>query len=288
MYPAPSWADDSHVVWPETGTDASDASYAIVYKATDLDGAFGNNLEHEVLMTCQGATHPLPPKVNQVVLKNGILYMTVSAVATSSPLTLWRLAPVNGEYRCDTTSSANSILFAGSSPMSFELSPDGSKILFFAYTAPGAGEFDTTAVMVGSTTAGSTPAALVPQNGATNVGPRWVAGGRQVIWSKTVSKSTTSGTGGSTTTYNRPVSSGLWIVNADGSSMRQLTSYSSTSTQARAIHTGYLGGCGIGRPGPSHSASWFAVTALFGLAGFGRRRLLSRRSSRKSVIRTAV
>jgi hypothetical protein len=283
-FPAPAWVDDTHVVWAEYGTDTNKTNYALVYKATDRTGAFNDNLEHETLMTCLGAANPFPYGISQVVQKNNYLYLTVvsfDASGTSSTKVLWRLDPVNGEYRCDTKATSNHILYANA-PNSFELSPDGSQIVFFVLPSTDPNAPVTSAILLSSTNPGSTPKTLVANDGDANIGVRWIAGGRQIIWTKTTNQSIPSGTGGSTSIYYRPVSSSLWIMNADGSNPRQLRSYSSTSTQVRAVNSGSLDGmvlCGISRVGSRRGASCLALVVLCGIVGSFRRRELPRRSS---------
>ena len=132
--------------------------------------------------------------------------------------------------------------------------------MYYAESPPGEGEEDTTIIAEGASDGSTGFQALVRPNGGTNTGAHWVAGGRQVVWTRTVFQSA------------RPVDSEVWIINADGKNPRLLHSVSSSAAQARMLHTGG-NGCSLskGQDG-SHGWYWVSVLGLLAFGGWRRRR----------------
>jgi hypothetical protein len=195
------------------------------------------------------------------------------------------MEPVNGVYLCDSTSPRNKIIlpdgsgnFAATSDSvlgganDFELSPDGAKIVLYARATPNGAEVQPTKILIGPSDGSAPFSPLVAADGATNVAPHWVAGGRQVVWTKVVQE---VAVGEDASTYYRPVAASIWIVNADGTNARQLVTVSSTPSQARTVHTGGYGGfaCALKNPASHHHRS-----LLVGMVGLG---LLSLRHKRR-------
>jgi len=117
---------------------------------------------------------------------------------------------------------------------------------------------ETTEIFVGPSDGTGTFEALIEADGATNIVAHWVAGGRQVVWARTVQEEVTNGA-----TYNRPVDSEIWIINADGTNPRMLASTSSTGSEARVFSTG-ANGCSLDVHSPSRTLPAFVLLGMLG------------------------
>ena len=255
-----SWVNNTHITWIETQsrTTPTFASWSVVYLSADVEDAFNNNLLTSKILDCESATNPIDVS-GRAWIYDGAMYLSepydgdpeAGTIVGATVLKLWRLEAVNGVYLCDSTAIQNKILvpdgtnnFSGMSDSvagganDFELSPDGTKIVLYARDTASGTEIQPTKILVGPSDGSAPFTALVAADGATNIAPHWVAGGRQVIWTKIIQEAVTV----DASTYDRPTTSSIWIINADGTNARQLVTVSSTPSQARAVHTGGYGG----------------------------------------------
>lgn len=266
------WTGVDQIVWIDTETSADGASsWNVVYQASDLDGAFGNKLATSTVMSCAGAKNAFSGLVHAAI-RDGIMFLTEVTPAVTNLYKLWRLELVNGEYLCDTTAPSNQAISTNQAH-DFELSPDGSRILFFQSVAGAATETDSDAtdLLIGPSSGNGPFTTLISSQGTANVGAHWVAGGRQIVWTRTsfdLAQPADSGT----STYNRPRESAVWISNSDGTHARQLQHTQLTSSDVRMLHTG-ASGCSMPLRVTSRTRSlWFIVSLLAWAAGTRRRR----------------
>jgi len=283
-----SWVDNTRVAWIENSGYLS-----IVYLSADVEDAFNNNLLTSKIYDCTVAISPNDFS-QRVLILGDVMYLSELRLADADAGTLvvpgglvsrlWRMKATNGVYSCESTAPQNKILVPdGSSNFAttsdsvlggandFELSPDGTKIVLYARVTPSGTEIQPTKILVGPSDGSAPFATLVAADGSTNVAPHWVAGGRQVIWTKVVQEAVTV----DAATYWRPKTSSIWIINSDGTNARQLVTVSSTPSQARTVHTGGYGGfaCALQNPTSHHRRS-----LLVGVVGLG---LLSLRHKRR-------
>ncbi len=251
-----AWIDNSHLVWAdlEENADQSD-TWTVIYSSEDSADAFNNNLLTDVLMDCENATNGFS-SVTQVALADDVLYLG-DVTGLGATYRTWRLTPVSGQYVCDTMDEANSLLVEPDAH-DFELSPDGTQMVYYSQSTPAEGEYDTTEIFIGPSD-GSDFEVLVPHNGGANTGAHWVANGRQITWTNTVFDAD-----------SRPVESSIWIVNADGTRPRRLHQVMSTASEARMLHTGG-NGCGFAAHRPGRPVPVLVLFAVVGL-GVARRR----------------
>ncbi len=298
-----SWVDNTRVTWIEnSGTSST------VYLSADVEGAFNNNLLTSKIFDCTGtsSSHQFSWRVLMV---NDVMFLTEVIIADADAgilvvpggliARLWRLEPVNGVYLCDFTVPQNKILVPDGSnnfvttsdnllggANDFELSPDGTKIVLYARVTPSGTEIQPTKILVGPSDGSAPFTTLVAADGATNVAPHWVAGGRQVIWTKIIQEAVTV----DAATYWRPKTSSIWIVNSDGTNARQLVTVSSTPSQARTVHTGGYGGfaCALQSPVSHHRRPFLVGMLGVGLAFLRHKRRRDARSAISSTPKSGV
>ena len=306
--PSIYWVDDTHVAWIETQsrTTPGFASWAVIYVSADADHAFDNNLLTNKVLDCDGATNPINA-VGRVSISKSVMY--VSEPYTAHPdagtisgvilLRLWRLEPVNGAYLCDSTAIQNKILvpdgtsnFVATSDSvpgganDFELSPDGTKIILYARVTASEAELQPTRILIGPSDGSAPFTTLVEANGCSNIGQHWVAGGRQITWTKILQEGVTV----DASTYSRPKTSSVWIINSDGTNARQLVAVSSTASQARTVHTGGFGGysCTLCRPASRSRWPFLSCAVTLGLLFVRKNRRRSKQSDGTSASTLSV
>ncbi len=286
--PSIYWVDDTHVAWIENS-----GSLATVYLSVDVENAFSNNLLTSKIYDCTGAKNPID-LLWRVSIVNNIMYSSEAIMGNADAGTLsipgglisrlWRLEPVNGAYLCDSTATKNKILvpdgssnFAATSDSipgganDFELSPDGTKIVLYARATASGVEVEPTSILIGPSDGSAPFTTLVAADGATNVAPHWVVGGRQIIWTKIIQE---IALGADASTYYRPKTSSIWIINADGTNARPVLTISSTASQARTVHTGSYGGfaCSLQGLGCHYRWPWLLGASAIGALTLRRRR----------------
>lgn len=252
---SPFWLDNNTLAWPDYD-DSGD--WTMIYQAEDVDGAFTNDVLTDLLMDCETATQPIEG-ISQIAVRGDVMWLgeVENIGAFQYTYHLWRMEKDGGVFSCERNADSNDLLVANV-PHDFALSPDGTRLMYFSESLPGSGEYETTIIAEGASDGSTGFKALVKPNGGTNWGAQWVAGGRQVVWTRTVFDSA-----------SRPVESGVWIINADGKNERLLHKVTSTSAEARMVHTGGHG-CSVSSEG-TRSLGWVLVS-MMGFVAFGYRR----------------
>lgn len=262
-----TWADDETLVWAES--DSGDR----VYRAKDAEGAFDNDLLSEMILDCTATGTPIPAAVNHAMLRGGALFVSSSYTnifgSTPSHYAIWRLQPTQaGTFDCDQNAATN-LKLAGDDAHDYDVSPDGSRLLYFV-TLP-ATETETSATHLYSRDLLNLtePVALSAEPSTIASGAHFAANGRQIVWTDTTQVSTPVD---ESTTYERPSLSRVAVANFDGSNIRTIVSVSSTPSQARMFHTGGNASCAMGVPGANTFAATGSLLTVLGLALRRRRR----------------
>lgn len=264
----PFWVDNETVGWLELR--ASDAQQ-VAFAAPDETDGFLNMIDLVTLLNC--GTTPSPfVAITQLVESAAGLVVAARPASTTAPTELFLLEPVNAsvKYSCQRNSTSNRRLAEGMSGVQdFELSPDGTKVLFMRRLEadPPASAPDATELYVVPADGSAAPTKLVGDGSDLNNAAHWAANGRQVVWTRTVLNSG----------KNRVSQSSLMIINADGSNPRRLVHVESSVTTFRAVSTG-ANGCAFA-PVTSGGAGGLAL----GLLG-----LLALRRGRRSAGRGTV
>lgn len=261
-----TWADNETLVWAES--DGGEK----VYRAKDADGAFNNDLLSEVILDCAAAATPIPSTVNHAMLRGGSLFVSSSYTnifgSTPSHYAIWRLQPtLAGTFDCDQNAATN-LKIAGDDAHDYDVSPDGSKLLYFVTLSATETETSSTHLYLRDLTYLTEPVALSAQPSTIASGAHFAANGRQIVWTDTQQVSSTV----SETTYERPSQSRVVVANYDGSNARTIVSVTSTPSQARMFHTGGNAFCTMGGPGGNTFAATGSLLTLLGLVLRRRRR----------------
>jgi hypothetical protein len=222
----PVWLDDGHLAWVEdTSSDAT--PHLVIASAADADGA-GDGAGVTTMVDCPAATDPMAMQViNQfVVLSDGAILLaggTRSRTANPPGATnLYRLAGTSCSAQAATALATEA---AGGFAWDFAVSPDGKTVVMAAAEGSGASAHDLFLVPSDGSLPPSRFVGSAP--GVDDVGPIWLADGRQLAW--------TQGSSGPT-----PIGGGIMIANRDGSGVRSLLAPSATDGGAAIYVTGAL------------------------------------------------
>lgn len=199
---APFWLDESHVAWLELTPNA--VTYDM-YVAVDADGSS----PVQVMQCTEDSNYAFLTTAQIETMKAGLL-----AVENDR---LWLLNSSSGMYSCSENSSLNKLLYtppAYNEVFEIAVSPDQTEALFVLQsTADGTSSILRIDPLVG------VPVELVAANGARNSAPHYIAGGRQIVWTRRYPAE------------GHPEQTELWRMNADGK--RQTMIYQRTSTATR-------------------------------------------------------
>jgi hypothetical protein len=267
-----SWVDDETLVWIEPAEDNSTRAY----RTKDVANAFDNDLLSEVILDCAGAANPIPTNINHAVERGGALFVASSYTAIfsgTSAYSIWRLLPTgSGTYDCNQDAPTN-VKVAGDDAHDFDVSLDGTKLLYFSTVAASETETSASLLFLRDLETMNEPLVLSAEPSTIASGAHFSAGGRQLVWTETKQVNTTVGE----TTYERPEQSRVIVANADGNNKRTLVTVSSSGSQARMFHTGGNSFCSVGFVGTPGFVGVGGVSSLIAFASVVWRR--RRRSS---------
>ena len=256
-----SWSDQGRLVWTEL-VEHDGASHTVVYHADDVEGAFGEEEHLGILLDCRTAETPIPG-IREVFLRGGKLIVAAveNSLNTPTKRTIWSIgADGDGLRSCEADAETNTTL-TDENAFDLDVTPNGSHIVYYARLNDSA---VTTHLYVAPTDGSSEPMLVAGGDNVANTGAHFAAQGRQIVWSKTVFETYPPDAGEST--YDRPVSSGVWVVNLDGTGARKLVETLSTPAAAHLLHTGGSGGfCSMsagGTPGVALSGLLLGLGAL--------------------------
>ncbi len=211
----PQWLDETHLAWVED-TSTTSTPHLQIASASDADGA-GDGSGRALIVDCNPGADPSALQiVNQFANAGGSWIVaggTRSRTANPPGATkVYRLAGTS----CSTVSATT--LFdqpAGGFAWDFAVSPDGMTLVVAAAEAAGASGHDLFLVPVDGSVAPSRFIGSAP--GVDDIGPMWIAGGRQLTW-------TQAAIDGS------PTGGGLMVANRDGTSVRSVLPEGGSST----------------------------------------------------------
>lgn len=219
----PVWTSDTHLAWAED-LNATGSSHLVILSADDADNA-GDTLATKML-DCDPATAGTLRVINQFDLTPDLIIAggKQSRLETNQPVEvdLYRFA-----VPAASCVAATATLLASEPPggdsWDFALSPDGKTIVLSSSHGQIIGDAGTPPHDLFTVAAdGSTPLTRFTGSAANldDVGPRWLAGGRQLGW-------TQLGQGG-----------GLAVANANGQAVRNVLPASATTTVAAGSNRG--------------------------------------------------
>jgi hypothetical protein len=214
----PVWIDATHVAWVEdTGSGGSPKPK--IFSAADQANA--GDTAATLVSDCSTSL----PIVNQIaLLADGSLIIAGGTQKRASGGSL-DLHHVTGASCTIATTLVSAP--AGGMAGDFVLWPDGSRILFSATLDSGdAGVLQQDLYTI-PTDGSSPPVKFAGAPGVDDLGPRFIAGGRQVVWTQGSQLGDGAVTGG-----------GLMIANADGSHVRTLFAESSSTVVIGGSNTG--------------------------------------------------
>lgn len=203
----PVWLDETHVAWVEDVSTTSTPHLQIA-SATDAAGA-GDGAGRSVVVDCDTTADAKAMQViNQFDLVGGS-YIVAGGVKsrTANPpgaTILYRLAGTS----CSTMSAT--VLAdepSGGFAWDFAVSPDASTIVFAGIEGNGSNAHDLYLVPVDGSVPPSRFVGSAP--GIDDLGPTWIADGKQLTWTQAA----TNGT---------PTGGGLMVANRDGSNVRSV------------------------------------------------------------------
>ena len=241
---APMWLDATHVAWVENAA-ASGPAHLIVYQATDGNSQGDPGGDVSVLLDCGTQLKA----INQLERAGGALIVAAASASTGATA-IYRM-PIG---QC-TLAQPLGLVPAGNMAADFALSPDGQWVVFSSTgdeAIPDGGSAprrDLWRVPAD----GSQPAArFLGDPDADDVGPRFVAGGRQLTWTQVVD-------------VPAPYGAGVMIANADGTHVRSLAAEDADGGVRIAGGTSLGTSCSYA---PAGGSPW----ALVVLMAFRRRR----------------
>ncbi len=211
----PQWIDETHLAWLEDASTTSTPHLQIV-SAADADGA-GDGAGRSVVVDCDPTADASAMQVINQFENVGGAWIASGGIKsrTANPpgaTILYRLA---GSSCSTTTATVLADEPAGSFAWDFAVSPDGATLAIAASEAPGSGAHDLFLVPVD----GSVPPSrfIGSSPGLDDIGPTWVADGKQITWTQTSTNGTATG-------------GGLMIANRDGSNVRSVLPQGGSST----------------------------------------------------------
>ncbi|HEY2749696.1 MAG TPA: hypothetical protein VGL86_33980, partial [Polyangia bacterium] len=203
----PQWIDETHVAWVED-TSTNSTPHLQIASASDADGA-GDGAGKTVIVDCDAASDASAMQVINQFENIGGAWVATGGVKsrTANPpgaTILYRLSGTS----CSTT--AATVLAdepSGGFAWDFALSPDGVTLAFAGQESAGSAAHDIFLVPVDGSVAPSRFVGSSP--GFDDIGPTWIAGGKQLTWTQAPVDGTATG-------------GGVMVANRDGTDVRSV------------------------------------------------------------------
>ncbi len=203
----PQWIDETHVAWVEDSSTNSTPHLQIA-SALDADGA-GDGAGRSPIVDCDPTADANAMQVINQFENVGGAWIASGGVKTRAvnppgATILYRLSGTS----CSTT--AATVLAdepAGGFAWDFALSPDGVTLAFAGQESAGSAAHDLFLVPVDGSVPPSRFIGSAP--GFDDIGPTWIAGGKQLTWTQAP-------------VDNTPTGGGLMVANRDGSNVRSV------------------------------------------------------------------
>ncbi|MDB4965697.1 MAG: hypothetical protein JWN44_1386 [Myxococcales bacterium] len=212
---APLWIDNNTVGWVESASTSGPSRWR-VQKATDAAGAAASTY----LDCTGGAATPVFEVINQVEVVNGVVLVSgaINSTHNTTPgfVDIYRMAPGS----CVTTDKLTDET-AGYFSGDFAVSPDGSKVVFASTRgAPldlgSNGGFANGDIYTVNAVGTPTVTRVAGDPALFDIGPRFVAGGKQIVWTQL------SSVPADLATIGAPSTASLMIANADGTNAHKV------------------------------------------------------------------
>lgn len=243
----PFWLDGSTVGWLEQA--AADSSYFDLWVAHDSSSPGA-----AVLMTCPDGSEPFFWG-REISMSAAGLIATMGPASASPGASIFLLqTDASGDYNCDSVNALNEAIYtvedtAAQAVLEFEISPDGNTVLFVKLLEGGS---TSPSELWTVPAAGGTAALFTNVAGGRQVGPHYIGGGKQIVWTRF--------------TYDdadRPTTIQLWRANADGTNAQVIYEAESTDERAVLLTTGTGSStCSFGYSGSRQGG---LLAGLFGL-----------------------
>ncbi len=249
------WIDETHVAWVEDAS-ANATPRLQISSAMDADGA-GDGAGRSVVVDCDAATDAKAMQVINQFENVGGAWIVSGGVRsrTANPpgaTILYRLAATS----CSTmTATVLADEPAGGFAWDFAVSPDGATLVMAASEALGSSTHDLFLVPVDGSVPPSRFVGSSP--GIDDIGPTWIADGKQITWTA----ASTNGT---------PTGGGLMVANRDGSNVRSVLAQGGSTTAAVWVVAPLNRGLDCAAAGGGSAA--LEAIALVGFIAFVRRR----------------
>jgi MYXO-CTERM domain-containing protein len=210
----PFWTDETHVAWVED-TSTTSTPHLQIASAADADGA-GDAAGRSVVVDCDGANAAMLQVINQIenvggawIVAGGVRSRTANPPGATL---LYRLSGTSCSTAMATTLADEP---AGGFAWDFAVSPDGATLVFAGAEATGSSAHDLFLVPVD----GSVPPSrfIGSSPGLDDIGPTWIAGGKQLTWTQASTDGSASG-------------GGLMVANRDGSNVRSVLAEGGSKT----------------------------------------------------------
>src|SRR5581483_10277937 len=210
---APLWLDATHVAWAED-TSANSTPHLAIYSAADADAA-GDGAGRATLLDCPNAATDATvlQVINQFELAGTTLVIAGGVrskfASPAGSINLYKMAANS----CSTTTATSlASQLPGGDAWDFTLAPDG-KTIAMSSTAGQSGPNPQHDILLLTVDGTLTPTVYAGSDPVLDdVGPRWIAGGRQLTWTH----GAPPGDGGTAT------GGGIMIGNLNGTHVRSL------------------------------------------------------------------
>ena len=201
----PQWLDETHVAWVED-TSANATPHLQIVSAVDADAA-GDGAGRSVIVNCDPTADANAMQVINQFENVGGAWIATGGIKsrTANPpgaTILYRLA---GSSCSTMTATVLADEPAGGFAWDFAVSPDGATLAVAAAEAPGSSAHDIFLVPVDGSVPPSRFVGSSP--GFDDIGPTWLADGKQLSWTQASTDGTATG-------------GGIMIANRDGSNVR--------------------------------------------------------------------
>jgi MYXO-CTERM domain-containing protein len=262
----PTWIDNATLAWREfTGTGSS-PPFRIVSAA---DAAGAGDTSAMTVIDCPASMPFTGLSQFEAVDATTFVFAASTIAGSGSAPGLTNLYRVPAGS-CTAANKLTNETSAGHFSGDFSLSPDGKTVVFASTigsapaTVSGGQLTDIFVVPVDGSAA---PRRVAGDPMFIDAGPRFVAGGRQIVWTRLGVVPMDGGSGA-----DLPQSSALMLANLDGTNVRTLVDVTARAGETHMAIGGLNMGnsCAVG--GGAASAGGMAVLAVVVLAGLARRR----------------
>lgn len=252
----PQWLDETHVAWVEDLSTTSTPHLQIA-SALDADGA-GDGAGKSVIVDCDTTADANAMQVINQFENVGGAWIASGGVKsrTANPPGATILYRLSGSSCSTTTATVLADEPGGGFAWDFAASPDGTTLVFAGAESAGSGAHDLFLVPVD----GSVPPSrfIGSSPGFDDIGPTWIADGKQLTWSQT----SVDGT---------PTGGGLMVANRDGSNVRSILPEGGSTTAKVYVVAPTNRGLDCSAAGGGAAAAGEALLVL-ALVALGRRR----------------